>query len=205
MSEPSTTTSTLFLEPTTNYFFCDTETTGIALDSQILTLYACITDSCFNLLHEINFAIKHNSYNIQAEAMNVNKIDIVSHHKNVDSITLSEAKQKFEHFIFKNSALSGRKLCFAGHAASFDVGYIKRDLISNYASYFLKHSLDTGTIATLLKQVGLIPGDFEISLENLIKFYNVNTKTLHVAKNDVEATMAVLKCMISSLGFPKPQ
>lgn len=185
--------------PLVNYFFCDTETTGITSESQVLTLYCCITNYLFDKIGELEILISYDSYNIQPKALEVNGIDIIQHHNNPESISLTAAKVKLENFIFNKSTISGKKLCFAGHATPFDISFLKKDFVSNFNSKFLKHTLDTGVIATLFKQVGLLPDDFEISLENLVKFYNVETKSLHNAKHDVEATIAVLKCMIANL------
>jgi DNA polymerase III alpha subunit (gram-positive type) len=184
------------------FFFCDTETTGIMHDSQILTFYAAITDSSFGILDELNLKIKYPTYIVQPQALSVNQINLIEHHNSKDAVFLDRAKSNFNDFIIANTYNISSKLCFAGHATAFDIGYLKNNLCSDFEHRFLKHTLDTGVIATLLKQMGLLPSDFEISLANLIKFYNVECGTLHEAKNDVKATMAVLKCMIAKLNSP---
>lgn len=180
------------------YFFHDFETGGYE-NSSILTFYGAVTDEKFNIIDEIELHIKPDDglYKIEAQALVVNKIDIIAHDKKAKKE--SDCRDLIRQFIYKNTNSWEFHLYPAGHNVYFDNRLLKDHFFPDYNDFFFRHNLDTGTLAVLLKQVGKLPEDLKISLSNLATHYGINASGAHESRADVLLTIAVLKCMISEM------
>lgn len=183
------------------YFFQDFETGGYA-GTSILSFYGCVTDDKFNVLKEEHFNLRPEDgiYRVEAQALDVNKIDIVKHWQT--GISKGVAVQKIHHLIHDGVLWGDSKLFVAGHNVHFDMRHLEA-LIGEQKirEYLHRHQLDTGALAVALKHKGKLPADLEISLWGLAKHYGClpSNKSLHEAKTDVETTIKVLKCMLQEI------
>lgn len=179
------------------YFFYDCETGGNNTKYSLLSFYGVVLDENFNKIDDIDLKIKHKTYVVSPEAMKYNGIDLISHEKTAENIDV--CRKKLETFLAKNTSFRKEILINSGHNVFWDTKFVTKRLFKDFDKYLSRHCLDTGCMALILKHMGKIPVDFEISLSNLVKYYNVNTGTLHEAKNDVWATILVLKCMLKDI------
>ena len=180
------------------YFFHDFETGGFE-NTSILTFYGATTDSQFNITGEVEFFIRPENgvYHVEAQALMVNKINIVDHY--VKSEDKSTCNRKIRDFIMKATSFGTSKLTSAGHNVYFDNGLLKNHFFTDYNDFFYRHNLDTGSLALLLKHIGRLPDDFQISLVNLANHYGIDATGAHESKTDTLMTIAVLKCMMSEI------
>lgn len=181
------------------YFFHDFETGGYE-NSSILTFYGVVTDQNFNKIDDIELWIKPDNglYMVEAQALRVNKIDLLAHDKEAQKESV--CKDKIRAFIEHFAGGGSEKLYMAGHNVYFDNRLLKDHFFpDDFNKMFFRHNLDTGTLALLLKQVGKLPKDLEISLSNLATHYGLNALGAHESKTDVWLTIGVLKCMIKEI------
>lgn len=184
------------------YIALDTETGGIGPEVSLLTAYLAVFDENLNRVGDIYLKVKPDNelYVLQAKALEVNKIDIVTH--DAEAITYSDAK----HFLynFLKTHYMGEKLIPIGHGVVFDIRKIQQHLISigsweNFVSY---RSLDTSPIARFLIAAGLVPDSVKGSLESLVEHFGLPPiGDLHDARIDTLMTVEVLKKL---LGLIKP-
>lgn len=179
------------------YLVYDIETGGSDPEYSILTFYAVVLDEKLAELDSISLKIKHEKYIVQPAALKINGINLVEH----DSIAekIDKCREKLEQFLLLNTSYGKEKLVNTGHNIFWDLNFVKKTLFPEIDSYVTKHSLDTGTLALILKSIKKLPPDFEISLKNLSEYYNVKSNTYHEARADVLTTVAVLKCMLSEI------
>lgn len=180
------------------YFFHDFETGGFE-NTSILTFYGVTTDVLFNPMQEIELSIRPESgiYNVQAQALKVNNINIVEHYAKSEEKV--DCNRKVRDFITKATGFGTRKLVSAGHNVYFDNQLLKNHFFPDFSQYFYRHNLDTGSLALLLKAIGRLPEEFNISLVNLANHYGLDATKAHESKTDTLMTIAVLKCMIAEI------
>lgn len=191
------------------YFLFDCETGGIdPITDSLLTLYGLILTEDLEEVTSIDLAIKPDDgiYKLRAEAMKINKIDIVKH----DAVACKEtvAANKLQSFLAVmrqyDSGGNAIQLIPAGHNPSLDINFT-RQLLNKYSDgcydlYLNRRVFDTGATARFLQATGRIPKGVNCSLIGLTKYYGVtvdNTK-LHNAQTDVEATLGVMRKMIET-------
>lgn len=87
------------------YIVIDTETGGIGRDVSLLSAYFGVLDENFNLLDELELFVRPDNhiYQVTAEALGINKINLVEHEKK--AVTYKEAGTKLFNFIEKNSTV----------------------------------------------------------------------------------------------------
>lgn len=85
------------------YLVLDTETGGIGPEVSLLSAYFRVLDENLNLLDELELFLKPNDglYKVTAEALGINKIDLVEHEKK--AITYREGGTKLFDFLQRNS------------------------------------------------------------------------------------------------------
>lgn len=201
------------------YLVLDTETGGIGPEVSLLSAYFRVLDENLNLLNELELFVKPNDglYKVTAEAMAINKINLIEHEKK--AITYREAGTKLFDFIRENSEIKNifvpmgesptspkaipapstiDKLEPLGHNVAFDIIKVKDNLISEgswlkFVSYRL---LDTGVIGNYLKKTGKIPKEISGSLGSYCDYFKVDKTKAHDAKGDVIMTIEVFKEML---------
>lgn len=187
----------------------DCETTGLHEDSDLLTVWFGIYNSKFELIDELDLSVKPDSgfYKVQAQGLEVNKINLVEH----DKIALSykDAKHLVYQFLVKNTIgnklylnteLSEDKLLIPiGQSVIYDINAVCRTLISkgSWESMVSRRPLDTKYISRYLQFTGKIPMNQSISLGGLIEYFNIKVDGVqHEAKYDALCTVEALKEML---------
>lgn len=175
------------------YLIFDTETTGIK-DSDLLTGWFGVFDQNFNLLDSLDIKTKPDNgvYSVNAQALEVNKIDLIKHDK--EALPYKEIKPHFYNFLKKNSKDGSNKLTPLGQNVIFDINTITRTIISenSWSQFVSRRFQDTMVIAGFLQDLGKLPPELGISLGNLIKTLDIQVVgNPHESKYDALATMRV--------------
>lgn len=172
----------------------DCEMGGIGLEYSLLQAYFGIYDPMFRRVDELDLHIKHDIYNVSAQGMAVNKIQLPDHDLIAEYKTI--AGKKLRDLLVKYSDNGSNKLQVVGHNVSGDLGHIwqgilNRETFQQFVSYRL---LDTEVIQNFQRMQGLLPDSVSGSLESLGEFYNVPVEgTLHTARTDALLTIGVLQ------------
>jgi hypothetical protein len=172
-------------------------------------LYGLALDKDFKILAEVDLRIKpiDGVYKVQAEALHINKINLVEHNK--DKLTLNEKRAAivFKEFLISNMFTSEelkseeykklfnkRRLRIAGHNVDLDKQFIKAKFIDKevWNEYFENKTLDTAVIAIFLQECGMLPPDLNCSLGSLANYLGIDSSNAHNAKADVIMTYNVL-------------
>lgn len=182
------------------YLALDIETGGIGTDKSLLTAYFQVLDESFNVVDELDLRVKPDDgvYRITAEALGINKINLVEH--DAVAISQSAAGGFLRAFLLKAVPKEGQRLIPIGHGVAFDLQFIHAHLLGKetfqkYTSYRL---LDTAAIGQFLKLLLLVPETVSGSLGSFVEFYSIPPGAYHTAKGDTEMTIAVLKAMMQA-------
>jgi DNA polymerase III epsilon subunit-like protein len=174
----------------------DTETGGLTSDTSLLTAWFGVYNGRFELLDSLDLKVKPTNgiYNITAQGLGVNKIDIVKH--DAEAVTLKEAGTKLYNFLNSNTKLGGDKLIPVGQNVQFDIKRVTNDLISegSWDCFVSYRVLDTMVIARFLEVTGKLEILEGISLGNLAHHFGVRVDgNPHEAEYDARVTVEVLK------------
>ena len=185
-----------------NYLAIDTEHGGF-LEGRPLTLfevYMGVYSPDFKLIDELELKLMPDDgiCNITAEAMAVNKIDIIKHAK--QAIPYKEAKPLVFDLIHKNSDGGASKLIPLGRNVGGDIDIIRREIISrgawgNHVSYRI---LDSASVAQFFRAKGLIGPEVKGALGALCKHFGVKLIDAHTAKADAVASAMLIKKMLET-------
>jgi DNA polymerase III alpha subunit (gram-positive type) len=185
------------------YIALDLETGGIDADKySLLTAYFQVLDSKLNNLGLLDLVVKPNDdiYKINPNALEVNKIDLIKHHK--IAISQSECGKRLRNFLIACSDNGKIKLIPIGHNVTFDLLWVHKHLINRneFEKYTSYRKIDTSVIGQFLKLSGKLPNNVSGSLGSLLKHYGIEEKGRHTANGDVESTIEVLKKMVENYG-----
>lgn len=175
----------------------DCETTGLdPYNSNLLVAYFAILDENMTVIDELELRLKPEDkiYQVTAEALAVNGIDLVEHDK--IATTKVNAGKDFREFIIRNSKYGIEKLIPVGHNVTFDLEYIGVHLLNKkeFQQFISYRILDTGVITQFFKHCGKIPFEVGGSLTSLVKHFGLTfTTKAHDAKSDTLATIEVYK------------
>lgn len=176
----------------------DTETGGIGETVSLLSVHLAACDTNWEIQDELMLLTKPNDghYVVTAEAMNINKINLIEHDK--VAITYSEAGGKLRDFIWRNSQNGKIKLQPMGKNVAFDVIKVTDNILGKktWNQYISYRCYDMTPLITYLKRKGKLAPDAPESLEGLatyIKFPFVP----HTADGDNYAGIAVMKWLES--------
>jgi oligoribonuclease (3'-5' exoribonuclease) len=178
------------------YLFLDNEMGGLERENHsLLTSYLMMTDDNFNVIGELYLYLKPDDgvYKVCAEAMAINKIDLVAH--DAKAITYKEGGTKLYNWL-KSLTDNGKvKAVVVGHGIYGDIDWLtyflmKRSSFETFTSY---RKLDTSSTCQFLKSVGLFPEDVSGSLVSLAKHFKVEVDetAAHDAKYDTILTFKV--------------
>jgi DNA polymerase III alpha subunit (gram-positive type) len=172
------------------YLALDVEAGGITPDRSILEVYFGVVAPDGALLDELSILTKPDNgpYIVDAQALSVNKIDLVQHDKN--AVTYQQAGRLIYDFLNKNSSSGKDRLIPLGHNVGFDVDFVQAHLISKktwnqFCSY---RTRCTGVISGVLTDLGIIPSAQSSSLSSLCNFFHVPIINAHRAKDDAIAS-----------------
>jgi oligoribonuclease (3'-5' exoribonuclease) len=187
------------------YIAFDVETGGLDTGvNSLLSVYFVVFDRDFKVLGELDLKIKPDkgdNYIVTAEALAINKIDLVKHNADQSTLTLSQAKAALYSFLQAHNPEGKTKLIPVGHNVYFDQACVWAHLISKatwhkFCSYRL---LDTGVILQFLKLTGHVPVTIPGSLSSIIEHFNIPVSgELHEAKTDTVATVKVLRALLKT-------
>lgn len=183
------------------YIAFDCETTGINENCNLLTVSFIVLDSDLNEIECLNISLKNNNgYHIYPEAMEVNKIDIIKHHRN--SLDVVDARKKLLTFLNKHKLQYS--LIPIGHNIQFDIKFIKKSGLltdTEYSKYISYNSIDTISIAQFLKLSGVLHEKQSISLVNLCSAAQIKRQENleHSAEYDTRMTIKLLKFFKSNI------
>lgn len=177
----------------------DNETGGAQAQTSLLTVYFAILDDKLNKIDELDLYLKPNNgdpYIVEAEGLEVNKIDLIKHDKT--AISYSEGGQLLVKMLRKH--VSGKeKLTPLGHNVPFDIDGVCYNLLgrktwNQYVSYKIQ---DTQVIATYEQRKGKLPADMSVRLQTLIEYFDVSIRgELHTSRYDTLATIEVYKGLL---------
>ena len=180
----------------------DCETGGLGDEVSLLTVWFGIYDSKFDLLDELSLKIKPKDgiYHLQAQALEVNQIDIIEHDK--VAITKSEAGKLLFKFLKRNKGED--MLIPVGHNIAGDVRWVNLHLLNadtwnQFCSY---RKLDSSTVAMFLMMAGVLTGVEKAGLWNLIERFDLDKEIdgkPHEEKYDAIASIMSIKKMIELL------
>jgi DNA polymerase III epsilon subunit-like protein len=179
------------------YLGMDIETGGVTSDKSLLTAYFVVIDEDLKTVYgELDLKIKPSDgvYNVTAEALEVNKIDLIQHDK--EAVTEDKAATMLYEFLDKHAPSGTIKLTPLGHNVAFDINFIKERLTKNFNKFVSYRVLDTSSVCQFLKLTGKVSRDLEGSLEKLAAYFGISLNTLHNAKDDTWLVVEILKRMV---------
>ncbi|MFA4960466.1 MAG: 3'-5' exonuclease [Candidatus Pacearchaeota archaeon] len=174
----------------------DTETTGLyPRYNKVLTvgmLFADIEKDFFEIVSSKHIFIKHENYNIDPQALAVNKINIDQHDK--IAIRPNLACKKINSFIEKNNLNESQML---GHNINFDRGFL-RELFKKEGlnPIFPRDHIDTMQIWNHLKRKNIVSFNLRNNLGTLAEFFNIDYSNAHGALEDCHITANVYHKML---------
>lgn len=190
------------------YIAFDCETGGLDTGvNSLLTAYFVVFDRNFKVLGELDLKIKPDKgghYVVDAEALAVNKINLIEHE--AQAITLSQAKSELYNFLQTHNTDGKTKLIPVGHNVYFDEECVITHLISrgNWHKFVSYRRMDTGVILQFLKLAGMLPVNISGSLTSIVEFFNIpKGGDLHNAKTDTVATVKVLRAFLKAVSKEK--
>lgn len=184
------------------YCLIDTETGGITNNESLLALTAKILNEKLKVLGTLNLKIKPDNKNfvVCAEALAVNKIDLVKHSLNPETLTETEARKKLLDFLTSYLLASPPKTKYTpvGHNIhTVDIPQIRKLIgFDTWESLFDKRHLDTGNIAKFLILQGKIKDTNNCSLAELAIELGVPQPKSHESEADCDTTLAILEKML---------
>jgi oligoribonuclease (3'-5' exoribonuclease) len=192
------------------YVFLDCEMGGLEKEiHSLLSVYLLFVDDDFQPIDDLYLYLKPNdgNYVVCAQAMNVNKIDLVVH--DTKAITYREGGTKLYQFLKAISNDGKIKVVPVGHGIYGDIEWIIHNLIgldtwNNFVSY---RKIDTQAISQFLKTCGKFPEDVSGSLKSIADYFGIAhvENELHTAKGDTLLTLEVFKALRNSImGEPTP-
>jgi DNA polymerase III alpha subunit (gram-positive type) len=176
------------------YIAFDVESGGTTNDMSLLSVYFVVLGEDLKTIYgELDLKIKPNDgiYHVTAEALDVNKINLVEHDK--EAITEGKASTLLYEFLEKHAPSGSTKLTPLGHGIAHDIIFIKQHLTKNFNKFVSYKYLDTGCVVQFLKLIGKVPRDLGGSLKELAEYFDVDICVLHSAKDDTLLTIEVLK------------
>ncbi|CAM6003858.1 unnamed protein product [Sphagnum balticum] len=161
------------------------ETGGLTEECSLLSAHFAVCDASFNILDELELFTKPNDgyYNVSAEALGVNKINLIEHDKVAK--TYSEAGQELRNFLWKYSQNGKIKLVPVGKNVGFDVLKINNTILGKKTwSMFTSYRLyDITGLVIYLKRKGKLPLEAPDSLSKLAEYFGIQGEW-HTARGD---------------------
>ena len=170
------------------YISIDTEFGGTHPGASLLTIGMIVYDENLRPLDTLYVRVKHDTYSVSPEALELAKINLAEHHYLADDI--KEARHKVRTFMFRHG-ISGNSnyLVPIGAGIAGDVEILKAN---GFHTGLLSHNvIDVTVVARFLQSVGLLNCP-SISLEALAKHFGM-THTPHNALSDASVAAEVFR------------
>lgn len=163
--------------------FVDTETGGRDPGRHPLLTVGLVTlTPAGEVTRPLHLRVRHDAYDVEAEAMVVNGIDLTAHHAQ------AQPPEAVAEAIRAYAAGEGRVL-LGGHNFAFDLGFL-RPLLPDLGQVFRRGQVDTKVTAQFLIHAGLLPRRVGTALEDLAAHFGVEYQA-HDALEDARATAEV--------------
>lgn len=170
------------------YIAIDTEHGGFHPGATLLTAAFVVFDLDSgppNFIDDLEVAFKWDTYNIDPLALEVNKIDIATHHKG--ALELKECKHLIRGFLNKHSGKEKEQLIPVGSGVASDISFMKDRGIGLPS---LSHKVrDITTIARFLQDCGILKSE-GVSLEKLASHFRYKY-IAHNASQDAQMSALV--------------
>ncbi|WP_257311165.1 3'-5' exonuclease [Geothrix fuzhouensis] len=184
-----------------NLVWIDTETGGLDPSRHSLLTLALVAKPRHGwepIVDEIAF--RHPTYVVEADAMAVNRIDLVQHH--AKALEPTTAVARIEAFLDANVP-QGEKVMLGGHNVGFDIAFLMpylRQHGPHLVGRFSHRLVDTMTLATALRVGGLLP-EGKGGLTDLLQHYGIDLADdqRHTALGDALATARLFHRMTSDI------
>jgi DNA polymerase III epsilon subunit-like protein len=191
------------------YLAFDSETGGLEVSADMLTLYMAIVDENFKVLEELDLKLKPDGGRLpvaEAGVLKVNGIDLHKHLADPETITYSEAKEKIVVLLKKYLKKRGRysNLTPLGQNVDFDIKFLQHHILQpeEYNKYIHYGKMDTKMISDFFKACGYFPPDVG-NLSSIAKHLNVTLSNAHNARSDTLACVEVYKKMVELMASKK--
>lgn len=179
----------------------DTETGGLDPARHSLLTLALVAKPSLGwepMVEEIAF--RHPTYVVDAEALAVNRIDLVQHH--AKALQPEAAVACIETFLDR-AVPAGEKAMLGGHNVGFDIAFLMAYLRQHgphLVGRFSHRIVDTMTLATAMRVGGLLP-EGAGGLTDLLKHYGIDLadSQRHTALGDALATARLFHRMTASI------
>lgn len=183
-----------------SFLWIDTETGGLdPMRHSLLSLGLVATaadgaQACTEIL------FRHRVYEVDAEALAVNRIDLVAHHERALEPEL--AARAITNFVMEHVA-GPDKIILAGHNVAFDLAFLGpflRRHTPDLCAHISHRVMDTMPLALALQDAGLIPKG-SMGLSALLEHYGIHLEPAlrHTALGDARATEQLYRRMIADL------
>jgi DNA polymerase-3 subunit epsilon len=182
----------------------DTETGGLDPSVHSLLTLAMVVQSTPGNQEVLHLGFQHSSYVVDAEAMAVNKLDLVRHHASARPPDLAVAL--IEAFLDRQAPHG--QVMLAGHNVGFDIAFLMRYLRlhgPHLVSRFSHRIVDTMSLATALQVAGILPKK-PVGLTALLDHYGIELppQLRHTALGDAQATADLFQAMVATLAPAAP-
>lgn len=184
------------------YLLMDTETGGLSESNTILTAYFAVVNDSLDIVDELSLSLKpdDNNYIYTDEALKINGIDLIEHHKS--AIFYSDARIKLAKFLCEHVPMGSTKLIPLGHNVTFDLKMIDAQLLNldtngyltpAWRDYVSEVVEDTMVMGKALKEQRRLPDALSNALGSYAEYFLIRTFGLHDAKIDCNTTLQVYK------------
>ncbi len=169
----------------------------------LLSVYLMATDDQFNVIGDLYLYLKPDDgiYRVCAEAMNVNKINLVEH--DTRAIPYKEGSTKLYNWLKQLTNEGKTKATVVGHGVYGDVEWIIWHLMSrgSWETFTSYRKLDTQAVCQFLKACGLFPETVSGSLISIAQYFGikVDENACHDAKYDTELTHKVFVSLVKQM------
>lgn len=147
------------------YLFMDAETGGLTPQHSLLTVSFIAVDDKFNVVPlgddnpGLYLRLRHDEYALTAGALEVNKINLAEHHQK--AMPIDVAREMLRNYLLRACQTTNKKrLIPAGHNVSFDVQFIRANLLTSqqWDEFFTYPFLDTASTARFFNSAGMLSG-----------------------------------------------
>lgn len=189
----------------TKLLIVDTETGGVDPERHSLLSLAGVVWGGGEATAEIEILVAEPDLTVTARALEINRIDLVSHAQR--ALAPTEALSAFVAFVqdqFRDELASGEKVVVAGHNVAFDAGFIKRLFRAagvDFEALFSHRMLDTASILRFLSLAGILPEAAAASTEAFAHLkIAIADDARHTALGDARATAELLTRLVDLVG-----
>jgi DNA polymerase-3 subunit epsilon len=191
----------------TKLLVIDTETGGLDPERHSILSLAAVVWEDGNPKGEIEILIAEPDLSVTAQALEVNRIDLVGHCRR--AVAPSGAVMRLEAFLnvhFQQELAAGGQIVLVGHNINFDLGFLRRLYRlagAEFPSLFSHRVLDTASILRFLSLVGRLPATAVASSGAFAHLgVSVPEEMRHTALGDARGTADMLTRLVELVAQP---